>query len=463
MNSNAITANDPITLWRKLRSTVLSPRARRVTHEMLWVGIGQIVAAVGSIVGVRLLTSFLSPRSYGEVALALTAVMLAQQVVFSPLCAAFLRFFAPAIENVELGSYICAVRRLMGHGTLILSALAAACAAIIWLASGPRWIGLLAATLLFALFFSYKSALDHIQIAARQRVVVAWHQGLDGWLRFLLAVAALKIWGISSTVAMLGYAGASVAIFVSQLIFFRWKILPKATDTPLATAAKVQSKVVQMRGYAWPFCLWGIFTWAQFASDRWALQSFTTTSTVGYYAVLYQLGYYPLMMLSASLLQLVIPMLFQIAGDGSDPVRMAKARRMNSYLVLGSLAATLAAALLTQYFAKPLLGLLVAPEYRSVAPFLGLMVLASGLFGCGQVASQSLLAGVKTTILLTPKIVTAVAGTLFNFAGAYFLGLRGVVFANVAFALFYFIWMRYLSGRAVLTPVDAMDANLCRS
>src|SRR5438874_2297495 len=57
-----------------------------------------------------------------------------------------------------------------------------------------------------------------------------------------------------------------------------------------------------MRGYAWPFAAWGIFTWMQTASDRWALQG-RGTSEVGFYAALYQLGYYPMTLLSGFLVR----------------------------------------------------------------------------------------------------------------------------------------------------------------
>jgi hypothetical protein len=40
----------------------------------------------------------------------------------------------------------------------------------------------------------------------------------------------------------------------------------------------------------------GLFTWLQLASDRWALNAFTSVADVGGYAVLYRMGYAPFLL-----------------------------------------------------------------------------------------------------------------------------------------------------------------------
>src|SRR5439155_14393864 len=265
-------------------------RAKRLAKEFFWVGAGQVAAIVGGLAGIRLLTQALSPASYGELALGMTAASLTQQVVVGPAAGAILRFFAPATEAKQLGDYLKASRRLLAEGTVLLVAIATVSGLTLLVFGQVKWLVLLLGAFLFSLLSGYCSAVDGMQNAARQRAVVAWHQGIGQWLRFSLALALIAVCGALSSAAMLGYAMASAAVLGSQVFLFRRKILALLSDQSSAMDAAAGCWTRPMRGYAWPFAIWGVFTWAQMASDRWALQLCGSASAVGLYAALYQLG-----------------------------------------------------------------------------------------------------------------------------------------------------------------------------
>src|SRR5216117_2964606 len=99
--------------------------------------------------------------------------------------------------------------------------------------------------------------------------------------------------------------------------------------------------------------------------------------------------------------------------------------------------------------------LFAAPVYREVSPLLTVTVLSGGLFAAGQIAVLSLLSGVNSQRLIAPKIGTALLGVLLNFGGAFWLGLRGVVYAGFAVSLIYLVWILILVKRehiGVLNP-----------
>ncbi len=202
-------------------SEISSPRVKRLAKEFLWVGGGQIAAVAGGLVGIRLLTQALSPVSYGELALAMTVATLAQQVVLGPAAGAILRFFAPAHEARQLRAFLKGSRRLVAEGTCVVLALAVLSALALLLSGRTQWLTLLVGAFLYSLLSGYCSALDGIQNAARQRAVVAWHQGLGQWLRFSMALAFIAIWGAASSAAMVGYAIATAAVLGSQIFLFR--------------------------------------------------------------------------------------------------------------------------------------------------------------------------------------------------------------------------------------------------
>jgi len=434
----------------KATSIWTRPVYKRITRlglEAFWIAVGQAVTVLGGLVGVRLLTNVLAPMAYGQLALGMTLATLVQQVALGPLGGAFLRFFSPAEKDGQLASYWQAIQVLLKQVTFILIGIIALVALGMWLVGYTNWLGLILAAFTFALISGYNSSMDRVQNAARQRVIVAWHQALGQWLRFLIAVLLVGLLGAFSTVAMLGYALASVIVLCSQYVFFRRKILARIPARAKVNQSDVKDWTRQMWNYAWPFMTWGVFTWVQIASDRWALELFGTTSDVGLYAVLYQLGYYPLMLLSNFMVTFISPILFSQAGDGSNPIGLSRAHRLNGLVVLCSVMLTVVGTALGFLLHKQVFSLLVAPQYRVVSALLPIMLMSGGLFASGQAASLLLLTELNSQGLIAPKIATAVLGILLNICGAYWFGLRGVVYASVLFSLMYFLWVILLARR----------------
>jgi O-antigen/teichoic acid export membrane protein len=383
------------------------------------------------------------PNVYGELTLGMTIATLLSQIILGPLSGAALRFFAPAQEDGELEAFLIALRRLLAKATGLVLLLAGSVSLVLLLLGRVYWIGMVAVAFGFALLSGYNSTLNGLQNAARQRIVVAWHQALYSWSHFL-AATGLVLWiGPSSTVAMLGYGLSTLMVLFSQLWFFH-RTIPSSSN-----ALSIRTKIGlfwenKMFAYALPFAAWGIFYWAQMASDRWALQLFAGAQDVGLYAVLYQLGYYPITLLTGLMVKLISPVFFQRAGDASDASRVHRVYVLNWQLTIGSLLLTGAATLLAVGLHRFVFHWLVASEYREVSCFLPGVVLAGGLFATGQFASVSLLSDNRPHRLITPKIATAVIGALLNFLGAKLLGVLGVVLAGVSFSGLYCLWVLLL-------------------
>jgi len=409
----------------------------RFGKELFLVGVGQVLAAVGSIVGVRLMTGALSPTIYGEVALAMTFVSLITQLLIGPLSVALTRYFNVAQENIELPGFFGSSFSLAARISLATVFLFAAGAAVLWASGQSSYLGLVLVTLIFTLFSGINVLMDSIQTAARQRAVVAWHQGVGQWLRYLAAVGFIYLLGARSSFAMAGYGVSALLVLGSQTYFLRRKF----RSLSISSIKIDPAWTTRILNYSLPFASWGIFTWLQLSSDRWALQTFSSTQQVGFYTVLYQLGYYPLMMVSNVFVQFAQPVLFHQAGDGTSAERVNRAQRNTQRLLVGAVILTALAVAAAAGLHSFVFGLFAAPAYRSVSGFLPVMVLSGGLFACGQIATITHLNRGESKALLWPKISTAVIGTLFNIGGAYWMGLPGVVYAGAAFSGFYLLWI----------------------
>jgi O-antigen/teichoic acid export membrane protein len=415
---------------------------QQLGREFLWVGLGQATAALGAIVGVRLITHCLTPTAYGELALGMTIATLSQQILLAPLSGASLRFFAPAQEAGQISSYISAVGYLLTRAVGLALVALAVLSVGIWVSGHAGWLGLVFGSFGFALLAGTSAVLDGMQNAARQRVVVAWHDGLAPWLRFFTAVVLIGLLGAFSSVAMLGYGLASVTVLFSQYLFFRRRISVMDTTRAVPTVAHEWTR--QMYNYGWPFAVTGLFSWVHASSDRWALQFFSSTSTVGLYAVLYQMGYYPISLLANLITQLVMPVLFSRAGDGSDLARMQTVRKINRTIILCILGLTGLATLVAATLHAQIFALFVPSEYFRVSKLLPWVTLAGGVYASGQMAVLFILSSMKTKSLMFFRIGGGLLGITLNFLGAWIWGINGIVLAILLWAVFYLFQMMRL-------------------
>jgi O-antigen/teichoic acid export membrane protein len=181
---------------------------------------------------------------------------------------------------------------------------------------------------------------------------------------------------------------------------------------------------------------------------------FASPDEVGKYAVLYQIGFAPIGILTGVAVALLGPILFQRSGTATDVVRNQRVHRMAWTVVFYGLMLTLCASLMTNQFHREIFEFAVGADYREASYNLPWMVLAGGVFASAQILGVKLASDLKVVEQILPKISTAVVGVIFNLVGARWFGLDGVVFSLVAFSSIYFIWMACISWRPqVVAPL----------
>lgn len=422
------------------REFIKSRRFRKISREGLWVFSGQALAILGTLLGIRLLTGLLNPVAYGELALGITLMHFVDQVVLGPLSFGASRFYAPSFEKGELSQYLQAVRRLMLSTTGFVLLLMLLLIIGLGITGQTKWIGIAAAALIFAILRGLNLILSGIQNAARQRAIVAIHQGVEPWVRFLVAVGFLLWIGATSTMAMIGYSFAAIFVLGSQYRFFKKTILQGTGN--VENGSDLQQ--AQIWKFTWPMSIYGVFTWIQLISDRWALELMSGTQDVGFYTVLFQLGYQPMFIIMGMVIQFVAPIYYQLAGDATDSQRNANVYELNKSLIGMVFLLTGMTFLFGYVFHIQIFRIFVAPEYASVSHFLPWMFLAGGLFSVGQILSLNLMSQMKTRDMMFAKIITALLGVALNFAGAYWYGIKGIVIATVIFSITYFLSMSFI-------------------
>jgi len=429
-------------------------RIHSLSREAGWIVAGQAASVLGSLVLVRVLTEYLESAEYGQLALGLTVATLVNQVVLGGLIAGIGRFYSIATEKGDLWGYLSAARRMLIIATAVVIALGIILISILAAVDMRHWLWLVTAVLVFSILSSYNSALNGIQNAARQRAIVALHGGMDAWLKIGLAVGVMLWLGVSSGSVVMGYALAALVITLSQLFF-----LKRHTKRLNASRAHANNEnwINQIWQFSWPFSAFGIFTWVQQVSDRWALENFATTSEVGQYAVLFQLGYAPIGILTGLIMSLIGPILYQRSGAVNDVSRNSSVHRIAWRITQASLALTTMGFAVTWLFHEWLFRWLVSEAFRDISFLLPWVVLAGGLFAAGQMLSLKLMSELRSQTLLTVKIPTALLGISANTLGAWLYGLEGVVGALILFSATYLGWVMKHAIR--LPPDNAQQSN----
>lgn len=419
-------------------------RLRRLVTENLWLVTGALISVVGSLALVRVLTQYLSPSQYGELALALTVANLINQVVMCGLISGIGRFYSIAKDSDDLHAYLAqsySLLRYAGIATLLIGLFLLVGVVI---SSHSEWATLVTITIAFSIVSNYNGVFGDIQNAARNRPIVVLNNSLDTILKIVFIFWAILVLGASSTIIILAYTLSAIAVFLSNKALLKFAIAPQNLNKHTSGGAS-RNWQRQIWTYAWPFSAWGIFTWAQQASDRWALQVFSSTQEVGVYAVLFQLGYVPIIMISGLLASFLTPIFFSLAGDASDRRRNITVNRINLLVTYTLLALTVLAFLITWGLHKLIFTIFVSPEFRSHSYLLPWFVLAGGLFSTGQMLVLKVLSEVRPRMLLTVKVCTAVLGLVLNILGAWFAGIYGVVIALVSFSTIYAVGMFWIT------------------
>lgn len=83
----------------------LFDRVSMVKKEAVWVFIGQIGMAIGTIMTIKLMTYVLHPSEFGRLMLANTIVVLIQTNLYGPFTHSLMRFWSISVERHDIRSF----------------------------------------------------------------------------------------------------------------------------------------------------------------------------------------------------------------------------------------------------------------------------------------------------------------------------------------------------------------------
>ena len=427
---------------------------KNLIKEVIWFAFGQSISILCALVLIRLLTESLSVSKYGEIALILSILALVNQIIYGGISLGAGRFYSIANEGNERRDYFAASFWIFQRASYMLFLLSLVAWIILYSLSIQISSYLAMSCFLFSILSGYNNLFNNIQSAARNRIKVALHAGLDGILKIIFALLGIQLCGPEDYVVIAAFSLSSLIVVLSQYIFIRKDYL-KRIEGEVTEVSNTKMYLNKLWAFSWPFSAWGFFTWAQLSSDRWSLEIFQSMDSVAYYAVLFEIGYRPITLIIGLIVTFMTPILFEQGtrfGLGLNLGRgRARVEATTRWILLVCLAVSSLIALIAQLIHSWLFGLVAALRYSEVSNYLPWMVLAGGLFATGQVLAVKMMSDLNTLKSLPIKVISSMIGVALNILGAWQFGFVGIIYANVIFSCIYFSMMLFAAKEILNT------------
>jgi O-antigen/teichoic acid export membrane protein len=280
-------------------------QARHV-FELAWVIGGQASTALGTVIGVRLLTQFVSPPVYGLVSLALGVSTLAINLGCTPFAQAAMHFYSAAAIHGTLSSLRQAIIHCIRRVAIwVLTPLVIGAFVYCFIAHGFNALGFILAA--FVISDSCKTlGLSILNSARRQRRYALWAAS-DAWLKPILATVAVIAIGQSADSILTAYFGASVAL----VLLFQREICLKGIRTGPRRAESLDDSVSVFEIGVWRYAAslipLALISWAVNLGDRYVIGGVLGLRDAGVYAAVYGLSSAPVMILGGTIEQAMRP------------------------------------------------------------------------------------------------------------------------------------------------------------
>lgn len=407
--------------------------------------VGNVGAALGTLVGGRILTEVATPELFGEYKLALAGISLVTGIALRPVIQFGMRQFHDEHLEGRSGAFVAAFeRRFVAYLVVLCAGLSCLGAASAFFSAEKE----LAAT--YMLSVAVLGTASTLELC-RAWAVTANHQRRASWIGLLRAwcippacILGIFAFGQDVHAVLVATVIATLLIEVSQVRFRRQlRGAASADGRPLALL------LPDLLRYAGPLSVVGVFNWGVHESDRVLLALLHGEAAVGIYSAAYGVVAAPFIVGLGALAQFAYPLLFRrLAGDAARGERRLLVSLIGFTAAAGAVGVTIVA-----LFANELAVLALGPRFRDAA---GSMIwIASGYAFYAIAGLFDLVAyGSKRTLdVLLANVIAALvnvgaAWLLIPSRGA--LGAAMATFYSLATYLFVMAarygWVRFGAG-----------------
>jgi O-antigen/teichoic acid export membrane protein len=375
-------------------------------YSLITVAAGQAVSAIGSLILVKILTSALQVSEYGILALGFTGSWLINQFIFGPLNQTVIRFYSEVDQIDKMPEFLCIVRDLLAKASILVLTISIILSGFL-LTFSPFYSWLIILISITSVVSGYSSILNGIQLARCARVNVATTQSVSAISRILLLILLVNFSNILNVEQVL----STLLIAEICILLLQVKIFTATTHIATSKFLHLNNDIrKRMWRYGLPFISWAIFSWLQFASDRWVLGMTHNSSTVGIYAAIFQLAYSPTLLLLTTIEQYFMPQIFLHASSLNDKTTQSLLENKQKVYLFVQISITFLVSLFFYLFHSKIALYLLPPEYYEFTYISPILACAAGANSLTQLLTVKQLSIFNSRGVLIPKIL----GTLFT-------------------------------------------------
>lgn len=401
--------------------------------------IGQLFTFIGGMYLIKILTDGLNPQDYGKLSLILTATMLFNQVIAGGIIASAGRYYSVALNKNELSDYykaLISITKKITFTTLVGAI--AIFAAFKYIAKYqnpelPILIGLL------VIAMNAVATINSIQSAARKREAVAIFSSLEIGFKMVIVLIFFKNSKITPEWALFGFLCSMIIVLIIQIAYIKNNIILTSSN-----CIQTQYWKETLLKYAKPFTIWGVFTWAQQASDKWSLQKYSDESAVGRYTLAYQISYGPIANISGMIANFLVPILFELNTSPDNSENKKKSDKIILQITSFVLITAFTLGFCIFFGGEALIDYFFDEKYLEIHKTVPILILAGGLYSAGQMLAIKILNDFDSKRMIKVKIISSIVGVTFNIIGAKMAGEYGVAIAAVMFSMVHLIWIFWL-------------------
>jgi O-antigen/teichoic acid export membrane protein len=398
--------------------------APRLHLDFLSLGLTQALAALGQIIGVRLLTEALSPAVFGEVILVVGMSMLATSVLVNPTMQALLRYYPEYAQTGDASPVVrTALRRIIRTSAYALPL--SVPLAIVGVVAGWISVGVLVLLLILTAVDGMRLLRATVMNASSQHHRYGIWQVGEAWGRPLLAYGATIWWG--------GRAEVVLAVFIvtSLALYGVMGHSPASRSTAIHSRDLNEDDLLRkFQTYGWPLIPLGLVGWISGMADRYMIGGMLSAENVGMYAAAYGLASRPLLMLS-SMAETAVRPLYYSAVARRD-ISAERKYLMTWFAVVST--AGIAVCLLFALFHEEVAALLLGPRFREGSYLMPWIAGGYGLLALYHISARVCLGNDAPQAVTVTETAGAILAVVIGFVFIQAYGLWG---AAVAVPIYY--------------------------
>ena len=316
---------------------------KKYITDTTWVISTKISTIIGALALIRILTEFLSPSQYGQLALAFTGFGFLTQILMGPLGQAIGRYYTHSVHAGGFYDFSYTAIRYVKKAAYVLMIFCMVLIVLLNWLDEENHMKIVVLICVYSYIFGVNDLMNGMQNLAGNRKEWFANVAIETSLKLIIVLLLLTYFDQSPEVVLLALIISSILALAHQ--YLNISKLNKNSTNEGTNKTDWNFEILSLASKA---ALWGPVVWIHQSSDRWSLQYFSGSNEVGLYAALYQISYAPMVLVGGTIGAILVPYLYNQNSD------LARRYKSIFWYLLGftALAAYLADLFLVEFFCQ---------------------------------------------------------------------------------------------------------------